>query len=171
MPDKFTITREIGIDMAHRVTMHGSKCKNMHGHRYTIQATMQGTLVKGGEQDGMVMDFGFLKDAMMREIDAYFDHGTCLWVRDPLCRLIFDAGDHKLRENVLDYGHAWVDTNQHFGKVYVMADVPTAENLAREWFYRLDRRLSDEPRKPSDSRLSGIKVWETPNCFVEFIPF
>ena len=60
------ITREIGIDMAHRVTHHGSKCKNIHGHRYTIHAMVKGPLFESGEQQGMVLDFGFLKEEMMK---------------------------------------------------------------------------------------------------------
>src|SRR4051812_9687285 len=79
-----TATREIGIDMGHRVTNHGSKCRNVHGHRYTIEATITGDLIPDGASEGMVMDFSFLKEEMMREIDEYCDHALCLWVKDPI---------------------------------------------------------------------------------------
>ncbi|RZM10640.1 MAG: 6-carboxytetrahydropterin synthase, partial [Sphingomonas sp.] len=59
---------------------HGSKCHNLHGHRYRIEAWCRGPLFAAGEQTGMVLDFGFLKDEMMRTIDARFDHAFMLCV-------------------------------------------------------------------------------------------
>ncbi len=62
----YTMSREIGIDAGHRVPTHGSKCKNLHGHRYTIQAICKaGFLQSEGEQKAMVIDFGFLKEEML----------------------------------------------------------------------------------------------------------
>ncbi|MFW8587824.1 6-carboxytetrahydropterin synthase [Rhizobium beringeri] len=55
------ITREIGIDAAHRIPHHESKCHNLHGHRYKIAATCVGPLCGDGEQTGMVLDFRFLE--------------------------------------------------------------------------------------------------------------
>src|SRR5262245_26860983 len=86
MNDGFEITREIGIDAGHRVTWHGSKCRNLHGHRYTVQALGSGPLGGEGEQLGMVLDFGFLKEEMLAEIDAPCDHGMILWIDDPILR-------------------------------------------------------------------------------------
>ncbi len=75
--------------MGHRVPEHGSKCRNLHGHRYTIQATCRGLLGDAGEQSGMVVDFGFLKALMMEKIDARFDHRLCLFEGDPLLQDVF----------------------------------------------------------------------------------
>ena len=44
--DTFEITREIGLDAAHRVPDHASKCFHIHGHRYTVFATVEGHLAK-----------------------------------------------------------------------------------------------------------------------------
>src|SRR4051812_45172843 len=93
MANTHTIAREIGIDMGHRVTFHGSKCRNLHGHRYTIQATCRGPLFVEGEQQGMVLDFGFLKEIMMKEIDEPCDHGMALWVDDPICSLFMTENE------------------------------------------------------------------------------
>ena len=66
----FSITRSIGVDCGHRVMTHGSKCKSIHGHRGTIEVTCAGpALHLSGEQSEMVVDFGFLKDAMINVID------------------------------------------------------------------------------------------------------
>jgi 6-pyruvoyltetrahydropterin/6-carboxytetrahydropterin synthase len=55
---------------AHRLTMVGAKCENMHGHNWTIEA-----YVAGGQLDGagVLMDFGLIK-ARLREIIGRLDH-------------------------------------------------------------------------------------------------
>ena len=79
----FTVTRQIFIDAGHRVLTHGSKCRNLHGHRYMIEAVCEaGRLQEAGEQSDMVLDFGFLKDEMMAVIDAPCDHGFLAHVND-----------------------------------------------------------------------------------------
>jgi 6-pyruvoyl tetrahydropterin synthase/QueD family protein len=85
---KFLIDRKIEIDAAHRVHLHGSKCGRLHGHRYSIHAVCSGPLAEGGEEDGMVMDFGFLKEEMMSVIDDCCDHGLILSEKDPLLRIL-----------------------------------------------------------------------------------
>lgn len=57
---------------------HGSKCRHIHGHRYTIEAICQARdarLHNAGEQTDMVIDSLFLKDEMMSHIDEPCDHG------------------------------------------------------------------------------------------------
>lgn len=177
------ITREIGIDMGHRVTHHGSKCRNLHGHRYTIQATCKGPLFQDGEQEGMVLDFGFLKDIMMQEIDAPCDHGMTLWIDDPWTPILLDldiVGLTQARQIMKDQGYvpAIIDHSPRSkvssasseikpkwnvgGKYYLVPFVPTAENLARHWFQRLQPRVLH--RSDGLATLYNVKVWETPNC-------
>lgn len=161
------ITREIGIDMGHRVTHHGSKCKNLHGHRYTIQATCRGPLFKSGEQQGMVLDFGFLKEEMINEIDGPCDHGTTLWIDDPFV-LEFAGRDTTL---IQTWSQEIKENGFHcamgaFGKLYLVPFVPTAENLARHWYERLAPRVI--VRTNDQAWLSKVLVWETPNCSAEY---
>ena len=79
----FTITRRIGIDAGHRIATHGSKCRHLHGHRYTVEATCRAAaLHAAGEQTDMVLDFGFLRDEMLKRIDAPCDHGMILSIDD-----------------------------------------------------------------------------------------
>lgn len=165
MTEKHLITREIGIDMGHRVTFHGSKCRNLHGHRYTVQATCEGPLFVDGEQQGMVLDFGFLKEEMMNEIDAPCDHGMCLWIDDPWAEVL--AGDMPFhRQQVAEKGYSFIQkvhTHDNLvGKFYFVPFVPTAENLARHWFERLAPRVI--ARTDGQATIKSVKVWETPNC-------
>lgn len=162
----YTATRQIGIDMGHRVTNHDSKCKNLHGHRYTIEATIGGDLIGSGSQEGMVMDFGFLKDEMMKVIDSHFDHGTCLWIKDPLV-LDFMERDRLAAEATIVEKTGGLATWGKAGKLYLLDRVPTAENLARHWFGLLWRAIVRRPEADC-ARLIKVKVWETPNCFTEY---
>jgi 6-pyruvoyltetrahydropterin/6-carboxytetrahydropterin synthase len=163
---KHLITREIGIDMGHRVTYHGSKCRNLHGHRYTIQATCSGPLFTDGEQEGMVLDFGFLKDEMMKHIDEPCDHGMCLWSEDPILELF--VGKQTRFGDILTTMKAqgFSETLGCAGKLYIVPFVPTAENLAKHWFDRLAPAIV--ARSDNQATLVKIKVWETPNCSAEY---
>ena len=135
--EQFLITREIGIDAGHRVADHASKCANLHGHRYAIQATCSGPLAEEGEQHGMVLDFGFLKEEMMLEIDAPCDHGMILCRHDEWLILFDSAGPRT--------------------KLYVTEFTPTAENLAKHWFERLAPRVTD--RSNGLAQLERVRVW------------
>ncbi len=169
----YTISREIGIDAGHRVPTHGSKCRNLHGHRYKIQAICESTVLHGsGAQKDMTLDFGFLKEEMMVEIDKPCDHGLILWWGDPLletlvpdestfdgaCSTAGQVGYCSLSEPLLIKG---------VGKVYIIPQVPTAEVLAKHWFYRLKPRVSE--RSGGLATLVRVKVWETPNCWAEYM--
>ncbi len=173
MADTFTITRQIGIDAGHRVMRHGSKCKNLHGHRYTVHATCEAPLlIPDGEQAGMVLDFGFLKDEMMHIIDAHCDHGTIVEFADEtLLDVLADPSfkseawrDH-VKELIDDYGYFFTDAGA-FGKIYVIKDTPTAENLAKHWFERLKPKVLE--RSDGYATLLRIDVWETPNCMATY---
>ena len=170
MSKKHLITREIGIDMGHRVTYHGSKCKNLHGHRYTIQATCSGPLYEEGEQQGMVLDFGFLKTEMMDIIDKYCDHGMVLWVEDPIVQKIAldnEFIEHLIQTDIDSQGWSFiVDEHEIFGKLYVVNFVPTAENLAKHWYDRLKPRVAEITG--GQATLEQIKAWETPNCSAQY---
>jgi 6-pyruvoyltetrahydropterin/6-carboxytetrahydropterin synthase len=176
MAENHWITREIEIDAAHRIPDHGSKCRNLHGHRYKIAATCIGPLFEQGEQTGMVLDFGFLKQEMLKEIDAYCDHGMLVWVEDPwLDAFLQHAGpdspdsDVSLSKRALlarMNGDHQILLEGRFGKTLVLSTVPTSENLARHWFNRLSPRVTE--RGGGRVALHRVDVWETPNCVATY---
>jgi len=161
MQNEHLITREIGIDAGHRVTYHGSKCRNVHGHRYTIQATCAGPLATEGEEEGMVLDFGFLKEEMMNVIDGACDHGFIMWNKDPLLDSFVG-----IKNTCLSHKKEAHQMLGAFGKLYVVPFVPTAENLARHWFSLLLTRVNE--RTNGRARMYQITVWETPNCSAQY---
>lgn len=165
-----TASRHIGIDMGHRVTNHGSKCRNVHGHRYTIGATISGELISEGASQGMVLDFSFLKEEMMEVIDARCDHGLCLWVNDPIVAYLEERHPKLIslidvRDVIAQEGWCGL-TVEPFGKLYIIDDVPTAECLAFHWFAQLAHPV--HVRSQGQAFLKSVRVWETPNCYAEY---
>jgi 6-pyruvoyltetrahydropterin/6-carboxytetrahydropterin synthase len=173
---KYSVTRRISIDAAHRVSTHGSKCRNLHGHRYMIEATCvarAGLLHEDGEQTDMVLDFSFLKDEMMRLISEPCDHGliACLFDIELLRMLAptevdFDEWLKPLKQAIDEKGFCWTDRTRLGTAVYIVAFQPTAERLAEHWFMRLEgpvKEISGEY-----GQLDRVRVWETPNCFADF---
>lgn len=134
------VTKEIEIDMGHRVPNHKSKCRNLHGHRYKIEVGVDGNVIteKGSSDEGMVIDFGDLKEVMMQTIDAKYDHSFTIYE------------DDAFRPTFNDF----VTQGQ---KIHFVPFVPTAENLAKHWFEELEYELKD--RK---IQIEYIRVWETP---------
>jgi len=160
MSSNFTITRRLEIDAAHRVPHHGSKCFAVHGHRYVIEAKCAGPTISAGEQTGMVMDFGFLKQCMVEVIHDPCDHGIILWKEDPIIEQLDlpTLVDERGLDEIADHVKMW--------KVYLIDKVPTAENLAEIWYWALNASIRDFFLKRSEGcpNLVEVKVWETPNC-------
>jgi 6-pyruvoyltetrahydropterin/6-carboxytetrahydropterin synthase len=168
--DQFTVSRQIAIDAGHRVMTHGSKCRHLHGHRYVVEAVcVADHLQSRGEQSDMVVDFGFLKEEMMQEIDAPCDHGFLAQIADVELLSMFrpDLADFlgwlsDLQMAVAKDGFCQTATTKLGTKLYVLDVNPTAEQLSRHWFKRLAPKVAE--RSLGLARLAEIIVWETPNC-------
>ena len=174
----FTITRQIGIDAGHRIASHASKCRHLHGHRYVVEACCRshdGHLQDGGEQSGMVLDFGFLKEEMMAHIDVPCDHGLIVDLADADLLSLFAPPDRDVwmwRERLVDEvrtnGYAATADTRLNQKLYVVPFPPTAECLARHWFERLAPAVRQRSNGGAD--LERVTVWETPNCRADYVP-
>lgn len=194
-----TCTREIGIDAAHRVPSHGSKCRNLHGHRYTVQVTVRcEALAVAGAQEGMAIDFGFLKGLMMQHIDTPCDHGMILSVDDPMLTLFTPRGaspDELYVMRGLDCLRTSVGlTEKQYARMRERCD-GLRQRLARQGFVGTEAavedtklyivpfvptaenlaqhwfaRLTQPVRHMTDSRawVANVRVFETPNCFADY---
>lgn len=142
------ITKTIGIDMGHRIPNHESKCRNIHGHRYTIEVGVDDKLITepGASDEGMVIDFGHLKAIMMEVLDRKYDHGFTMFKGDPLAQSFRTFHDEYLQ------------------KIIFVNFIPTAENLSKHWYSELWPHLH---RK--GIRLKHVKVWETPSSTATYI--
>ncbi len=133
----YTLTTSASFDSAHFLKGYNGKCANIHGHRWTLKVTIQGMdLQQGGEKDGMLLDFGDLKQAVRGIADSW-DHA-----------LIYEAGS--LQEATI----AAMQAEQF--RLIAVPFRPTAEHMARHFYTLL---------KTQGLPVQEVLVYETPeNC-------
>jgi len=143
------ITRRIEFDAGHRIPDHKSKCRNAHGHRYVLEATVEGPVQDelGRSDTGMVVDFGDLKTVMVDKVGDRWDHAFLVY-----------AGDTKMIAALSQLG-----TNHH---TVMLNYVPTVENLARLAFQMIDSALRESK---SQFHLQRLRLYETPNCWSDVV--
>lgn len=144
-----TCTRRFVFDAAHRILGHGGKCRNLHGHRYIAEITVQAEVLNGL---GMVLDFGVIKERIGKWIDDNWDHNVILNRKDPLLDLP--------SENKWDF-------EVRFGnrRPFLMPGEdcePTAENIATYLLVEASSLLEDQ-----SIWVTHIRLWETENCYVD----
>ena len=142
-----TITRKLEFDAGHRIPDHKSQCRNLHGHRYTLEITLTGDVidVEGNSDNGMIMDFSDVKTLAKQHLVDVWDHAFLVYEKDD-----------KVREFLASLpGH----------KTVVIDCIPTVENLARVAFNILKTVFTD--RYGTGLRLHKLVLHETPNCWAE----
>jgi 6-pyruvoyltetrahydropterin/6-carboxytetrahydropterin synthase len=65
-----SVTRVFTFEAAHALPWHPGKCQRLHGHSYRLEITVEGPI----RPDGMVIDFGELREIVDREIIDRYDH-------------------------------------------------------------------------------------------------
>lgn len=140
MSKPYRCTRLLKFDAAHRVMLHESKCKMLHGHGYGVEATFT---AKSLDSIGRVIDFGVIKERLGSWIDKNWDHTAILYDKDA--------------ELGATIGQI---TGQ---KVYFMPTNPTAENMAD---YLLNR-ICPELFADTEVLCTKIRLWETTNCYAD----
>ena len=154
----FTVRKHIEIDAGHRVPYHGSKCRNLHGHRYRITAVVAANELVAAETQasdaGMVLDFGVIKTALMKVVHDRCDHKLLLWEKDELIQPW-----RVYPERPLEIGFQQLVMNLGISAgVVILPCIPTAEELARYWGELIVAELKDSERL----RVIAIEVQETP---------
>lgn len=151
MTERYSVTRRLEFDAAHRVLRHESKCASLHGHRYRVEITCSAPAL---DRAGRVVDFGFLKELVGGWIDAVLDHTT-----------LVNADDGALL--------AFCNTEHRQGKrePFVLPGEPTAENLARVIFERAKSILGEAPAEqvPPGVTVDCVRLYETPNCWADWV--
>ena len=141
------ITRRLEFDAVHRIPDHKSQCRHLHGHRYAIEITLSGQVIDkaGDAANGMVMDFSQVKSLANTHLVHEWDHAFLAY-----------AGDHAIVDFLATLpGH----------KTVILDRVPTAENLARIAFERLDAVYRDT--YGNHLQLKQVRLYETPNCWAD----
>ena len=142
MDAKIRITKEFKFEMAHALDMHEGKCKNIHGHSYTLSVRVFGSPRKENvSEKGMVMDFTDLKEIVNKHIIDKIDHALMLEKNSPYIKVSASNPDQKLK--IVDYQ-------------------PTCENMLIDFAYTIRKHL------PSGVMLHSLHIRETPTSYAEW---
>ncbi|MBN2781515.1 MAG: 6-carboxytetrahydropterin synthase QueD [Candidatus Marinimicrobia bacterium] len=74
------LTKIFHFDMAHRLSFHEGKCRNLHGHTYRLEVTLSGD----ADENGMVIDFNEMKRLIDERVVDVLDHATVIYHDDAL---------------------------------------------------------------------------------------
>lgn len=143
------VTRRLEFDAGHRIPDHRSQCRHLHGHRYAIEITLAGDIIlqSGDPANGMVMDFSEIKSLAQRHLVDVWDHSFLVYSGDTaVVEFLNSLPNHKTT---------------------ILPCIPTAENLAEEAFRILDGIYRDTYE--NNLRLERVRLYETPNCWVDAI--
>jgi len=136
----YTLKTQQSFDSAHFLYGYNGKCRNIHGHRWTVIAEIFSyNLEENGQLRGMIVDFSDFKNDL-KLIADYYNH-TLIYEKDTLKSKTLEAlkdEDFKLIE---------VDFR------------PTAENFSKHIFdMMMDKGYN----------VKSITVYETPNNCAEY---
>jgi len=140
------VTKQFEWCMGHRVLNHKSKCKNLHGHHYRAEITISGDLISqdGNSSEGMVIDFGDIKEVFNKNVYELLDHSFMVWEKDFSLKRFFQQN--------------------HDQKYIEVSFTPTAENIAMWVYNQLEPKFIDA--FDTRLRLESVKIWETPSSMV-----
>jgi 6-pyruvoyltetrahydropterin/6-carboxytetrahydropterin synthase len=92
------ITRRLEFDAGHRIPDHKSQCRHLHGHRYAIEITLAGDIIRhdGDPANGMVMDFSEVKTLACEHLVDAWDHAFLVYAGDlPVVSFLASLSGHK----------------------------------------------------------------------------
>lgn len=140
---KIRVTKVFTFDMAHALDGYSGLCKNIHGHTYHLRITVLGFVRNNHAHpnNGMVVDFGVLKQLVKKTILDKFDHSLVL----------------KDTSAFLQSGN--IIANE---KLITTAFQPTCENLLIHFVTDVREAL------PPEVRLVAARLDETPTSYAEW---
>lgn len=131
----YCLTTEHSFDSAHFLWGYEGKCSNIHGHRWRVIVEVQSENLQDNRQsNGMVVDFGKLKEDLKIETD-FLDHA-------------FLIEKQSLKEKTLQ-----VLEEEGF-RIIQMENRPTAENIAKYFYKKMSKK---------GYQMKTVQVYETPN--------
>ena len=104
---KHQVQKTFSTCTAHRLMNHPGACRNLHGHNYNITVHIEADQLN---DQGMVMDFGSVKQLIGMYINKMYDHKTVLQDTDELADILAPV--------------------MEMGSIVTMPCPPTAENMA-----------------------------------------
>ena len=140
------LTKRFTFEMAHALPAYQGKCHNIHGHSYKLFVTVEGEpSLAEGSPNGMVLDFGNIKEIVQQRIVDHYDHALVL------PRQVTNSNPSNQELGGFAAKIIWVDFT------------PTTENL----LIHFAQLLADA--FPEDTRLYSLKLYETESSCAELI--
>lgn len=139
------LTKEFTFEAAHFLEDYDGVCSQLHGHSYRLYVTVRG-IPSDDELDpknGMVIDFGYLKQLVNDAIISEFDHS-----------LIMQRSERSTSLEQL--------LSEEFSRIVVLPYRPTTENLLADFAERLLEVL------PDDVEIYSLRLHETGASYAEW---
>jgi 6-pyruvoyltetrahydropterin/6-carboxytetrahydropterin synthase len=166
--DSHLYRKQIQISYAYRVKAAGAD--SLTGAQAKVEVWVCADLQDSGEPDAFSVDFDFLKHVLAEHVFAPADGGLILDVHDPLVRTLRPTwSERDLADTVLAVaarGH--MTTEGLCGKLYLILDPPTPQNLARHFYERMKEPVLT--RSGGRSALLGVRFWRTPEEWAGYGP-
>lgn len=130
----YILKTEQSFDSAHFLADYKGKCKNIHGHRWTVEVeVMTENLETDDQLRGMYVDFSTLKNDLKEEVDR-LDHS-----------LIIEKD--KLKEKTVE-----ALMEESFNLIFIDFR-PTAENFSKYFYDKMEEK---------GYRVKCATIYETP---------
>lgn len=138
------ITKIFHFEAAHALVGYDGKCRNIHGHSYELQVTVNGEPVDepGNPKNGMVIDFHDLKQIVNEEVVERLDHSFIIGTNMP--------------EDFVE------SAKRNFDKIVCVDYQPTTENMLADFAERIKVKL------PQNVDLYSVRLQETRDSFAEW---
>lgn len=132
----YQVTKSISFCYGHRLLNYAGKCRHLHGHNARAVIKLESESL---DALGMVVDFTDIKEAVLPWLDDELDHNLLLHRDDPLIPMLEKAGE----------------------RFYVMADNPTAENIAKIIYDFVEKK---------GYPVTEVMLWETDTSYATYRP-
>ena len=139
------LTKEFNFEAAHSLEGYDGACREIHGHSYRLFVTIKGEPSADGydPKQGMVMDFGLLKQIVGEQIVSRLDHAFIM-----------------RRSEQAEQVQAMLEGIYH--NIVLVDYQPTCENMLADFAERLLEALPDEVE------LYSLRLHETATSFAEW---
>ncbi len=135
------------LEMAHRfwLAQNSPKCRSIHGHSWQVILTLSAPSL---DDQGMVIEFGHLKQQWRSWLDCYLDHALVLHHDDPLYPIL-QAQAPELR-------------------LFTLPTDPTTESLAAYLCIQAKELLISQRARP-EIQVERIRIEETAVNAAEYL--
>lgn len=144
--NRLRISKKFNFEAAHALYGYDGKCRNIHGHSYSLKITLIGEVINdlNSPKLGMVIDVSDLKRIVEKEIIDKLDHSIIINKNSP---------NKILGDNLIDQGH----------KVVFLENQPTSENIIIHIKNKLENKF------PNNVIICKIKLKETETSSFQWV--